>query len=759
MKQLLRDILNSTLFTPGGGRKLVFLPQSLRSDEDPGSRPRSSEIFSLPSDIFPSDCEIYQIPGVEDFVSRLLEKIPVDQPVRIFVFPPILHRRFLPDGLRAQFPMMDLGAIVLTSLLDAVAPGSLVWASMPETFCFTESSRPARERILKVAHPRLIVARDPSTSIFELGLHREFRLAGLLLEKGCRQDSVVRFFKFSQFDNDSQCSEAIADFMQLIQRAGGKTRFGFVLRDGIRPTAPWLYDAHHPDLAQRQADLTHLGEIQRLGDLVEVIRGIHSRADRSLNVDSSTREGVIIIDSRAITTDGTIDLGDPRYCASVPEDRQVQPGDICIRSIRGPRDRLVCAIVENGIPAATPSHNVITLRFRDSTLAQHAGFLVSYLRSSACSAFLQSQGLGLQVTPNHLLALPVPIADDPLRLAVESLGHAAAQFREWAEELETARGSLFESQSARNARINALSMARLAKQRYEAAALVSDFSQRVRTRFPHPIAFRWRTVESQHANLEGYIQVLECAEVTVTYLAVMALLLAKTVNKPVPWISQLAERISTTGRGTNMGDWLSILQDVKGGNFADNLPSTAPFIEVTRFQSNKRIEGSLRKLTDWRNDQSHGRGPKGSAVAVAFSEAFEQLKVLLESVEFLSDYPLRFVEETRRDTLRRITSYSFRELMGDHALVPIAQGETRDPELEAKSLYLTDRSGILHLLRPLFIGRECPVCHSWGTFFLDTLVKSGKQSEGKIVMKSLEHGHTCDDMDLVEAFRHWGMIQ
>ena len=126
---------------------------------------------------------------------------------------------------------------------------------------------------------------------------------------------------------------------------------------------------------------------------------------------------------------------------------------------------------------------------------------------------------------------------------------------------------------------------RLAKQRYEAALLVSDFRQRVRTRFPYPLAFRWRTVESQHPNLEGYQAVLECAEVAVTYLAIMALLLARSVQKPIRWLGEMARRISTTGHGTNMGDWVSILQEAGGTAFADGLPDTAPFIEVTGFQN------------------------------------------------------------------------------------------------------------------------------------------------------------------------------
>jgi hypothetical protein len=759
MKNLLREILKSTLFSPGDERKLVFVPQYLLSDKDNGKSPNLSWRSSISSDSFPSDCQIYRMPDGEDFLPCLIEKVPVDQPVRIFVFPPCLSPTIISDNLCAQYQSRNFGMMVLTSLLEAVADGSLVWASLPESCCGTHNSS-ARERIAKVAQPRLFLANDEPDFPVTFALKQFYiRTVGFLFEKGHRNEATVRYFKCPRLENEVQCSQAIADFKKLFNQPGGKTSFGFVLREGVPPTESWLYDARHPDLTRRQADLALFGAVRRMGDLVEVVRGFILHYEKKLLTERDSEEGVAVLEDHAIKADGTIDLDETRYRANVPAERQVQAGDICIRSNRGSGEPLVCAIVESGMPAATPGNGVITLRFHEPTLAQHSGFLASYIRSSAFLAFLQAHGVGNHVRASEILELPVPIADEPLLLAVEALGHAATQFREWAEELEIARSSLFETQSARNARINAMSIARLAKQRYEAAALVGDFCQRVRTRFPHPIAFRWRTVESQHANLEGYIQVLECAEVTVTYLAVMALLLAKAVNKPVPWLSQLSKRISTTGHGTNMGDWVSILQDVKGGKFADDLPDTAPFVEVTRFQLDKRVEDSLKKLAECRNDQSHGRGPKGSAAQEAFSEAKKQLEILLQGVEFLSDYPLRFVEETRRDTLRRTTNYSFRELLGDHALVPIAQGETPDAEIEAKSLYLNDRAGKLHLLRPLLIGRECPVCQSWGTFFLDTLARRNHQLPERIVIKSLEHGHTCDDMDLLAAFRHWGMIQ
>lgn len=756
MTNLLRQILDCALFTTSMACKLAFVPQYTGEDNEGPSR-SASGCTAFSPDAFPKDCKLLQLPSVEALPSGITEAIPTVGPVAVFVAPGITLRRHLPDRMRAQFPGMDLAEITLTLLAEIVAPGSLIWASLPQPFLSSQMSRMGRERIRKLCHLRLVVAADNSAIALGMNINSQFRMCGVLLEKGA-SDTVTRLFKCPLVTADQQCLEVISDLRRLLRSPGGKTQYGYVLREGIPGEGTWLYEAYHPDIVRREQDLAHLGGIQRIGDLFDAIRGIHPVFDAILLLDVNSNQGVAVLEARNIQPDGSIEFDDVRNRATVPPERQLRPGDICVRAIRSSQNTLTCAIIEPGMPTATVSQSVIVLRPRNAESARITNFLQSYLSSSACLSFLSARGLGLQVVASKLLDLPIPVADEPLRLAVESLGHAAIQFREWADELEAARGSLFDSQSARDARLTALSMGRLAKQRYEAAALVGDFRQRVRTRFPHPIAFRWRTVESQHANLEGYIQILECAEVAVTYLAVMALILAKSVDKRIPWLSQLSKRVSTTGHGTNMGDWISILQDVRGSVFAAGISDAAPFVEVTRFQADKQVEESLKKLAEWRNDQSHGRGPKGSAVETAFLESKQHLETFLQGIEFVSDYPLRFIEETRRDTFRRMTTYSFRELMGDHALVPIAHGETPDAEVEAKSLYLHDRSGRLHLLRPLLIGRDCPVCHSWGTFFLDTLEKKDNRRAERIVIKSMEHGHTCDDLDLVAAFRHWGMI-
>jgi hypothetical protein len=125
-------------------------------------------------------------------------------------------------------------------------------------------------------------------------------------------------------------------------------------------------------------------------------------------------------------------------------------------------------------------------------------------------------------------------------------------------------------------------------------------------------------------------------------------------------------------------------------------------------------------------------------------------------LDFLTDYPLYYVVDTKRDSFQGVTRYDYRQMMGDHALVPVSQGLSGNPEIEKESLYLADRAGQLHLLRPLLIGRHCPECQTWSSFFLDSAKVNTNSCS--IAMKSMEHGHTWDAPETLDAFRSWGMI-
>lgn len=112
------------------------------------------------------------------------------------------------------------------------------------------------------------------------------------------------------------------------------------------------------------------------------------------------------------------------------------------------------------------------------------------------------------------------------------------------------------------------------------------------------------------------------------------------------------------------------------------------------------------------------------------------------------------MESTRVDSLRKVNTYDFRSMVGDHPLVPLEKSETDILELEAQSFYLLDRSLKLHLVRPYLNMLTCPICSRRSTFCLDKF----DRKKGTCILKSLEHGHSAPSSSITQAFRQVGLL-
>lgn len=305
-------------------------------------------------------------------------------------------------------------------------------------------------------------------------------------------------------------------------------------------------------------------------------------------------------------------------------------------------------------------------------------------------------------------------------------------------ESQNAISSLFDFESARDARLHILSTGRIVKQRHVAGLQVQDLGYRVRNQFPHPIAFRWSSVEAAKIDLDGYSQVLDCAEATLCYLASLAILSVRAVDDGrIGYLKTMADRLHKTGHGTNMGDWVAILREVRSSKGLRRTSDLVPFYEVHRFLDDGDVDEAVTRLSDLRNDQSHGRRPKGREVVERFDEALRALRALIDAVSFLAEYPLRYIEETKRDSFMKTTTLQYRDIMGDHPHVPVRSCEVATEDIEAESLYAVEQSGKLHLFRPLLNRRECLKCGSWHTFYLDRY----RRSDDVCILKSMEDVH------------------
>ena len=287
--------------------------------------------------------------------------------------------------------------------------------------------------------------------------------------------------------------------------------------------------------------------------------------------------------------------------------------------------------------------------------------------------------------------------------------------------------------------------------------MVEDYRYRIRTQFPHPLAYQWRAVEAGKEDSEGYDQILNTAEIALCYLACMAVTATKSVEGgKVKWLGNIASNLCDKGHGTSMGDWMAILRETSKSKTLRKFEESIPFYEVVKLLSDEEMDAAVQRLKNKRDDNAHGRGPKGQkATREAYKEAKTDLETFFQAIDFLTEYPLRYIETTRRDSITKQTYYTYRELRGDHPFVPLGEDAYSDSELEAGSLYLIDRQNNLFLLRPLLVHKECPECGAWSTFYLDTY----DAKTGTPMMKSMQHGHISAEPDLADAFRFFGLIK
>jgi hypothetical protein len=288
-----------------------------------------------------------------------------------------------------------------------------------------------------------------------------------------------------------------------------------------------------------------------------------------------------------------------------------------------------------------------------------------------------------------------------------------------------------------------------------AARQLDDLGYRIRNLFPFPVALPWRKAQTAPRDLEGYHGILQCGESLTGYLAVLSILLSRCLGTSLGAVAGLRNKLATTEHGVSMSEWTEIVREVTGKEVSRAATATTPFVELTELM----VDGSdaydaLRGLTDMRNSLAHNRGPKGGQILGAFDDAFERLEERYRSSAWLVDYPVRLIEDTTWDSFTERGRYQYRELMGDHYLVQQRTATTRTPTLNKGRLYVTDRSGEMHLMSPLILWRECDDCHLPSAFFLDAFDRKARSCR----MRAMDHNHTIQRTDVVEALVSYGLV-
>lgn len=585
-------------------------------------------------------------------------------------------------------------------------------------------------------------------------VHHSFELAAIFLAPSRGEGTApIRMFRLS---SDADESAVMTDFQRLLMRNGGRGAFGYVLHGTDTAGESLSFDRHDPKLLARAADLSHLGATVPLDNLFSLLLLLHDAVDSNLYCERGVAGAVRVLSGRDLKRDGSIAPPDESTrWAQVPDDRCLSAGDILVQAIHRSTDPLLVAEVDSTVLPASALHTVIVMSPRRVMNMVERDFVLQYLRSEPARQLLLgvrtgSVGLGLSA----LRQLLVPQPDEELSAAFQDLANAAEQFDAWRGEATDLLQSVFHGESAGMARARLVRSGRLLRLRADAAAILDDESHAIRTRFPYPIAYRWREVEALRSagNLETmYGRLLATAEVLLCYVANLALAFTKRMSIELGSVANIRAQLDR-GRGLGFGDWVAVVKEVCDSRKYRNLPDAGPLASLRSILASSESNDACVRLTARRNDLAHGRIVDNVDLQEAVDAAMSDLLTLLREADCLTDIPLIHVTAVRWDSMRRQARISYRELVGDHPIVPTRSIDYPESNVEEDSLYVLDDRHCLHLLRPFLTGRTCPKCRSWSTFHVD------RASDSEIFLKSLEHGHDTSDASLIEPLRQVGVL-
>jgi len=585
------------------------------------------------------------------------------------------------------------------------------------------------------------------------GLHSDFTAAAVLLRACAAERPPLKVFRFSGRDEAAATEK---DLRALLTRRGGRTRNGYVACQLPEPVESLAFELHDPAVADRRADLASFGGVQELEELFDRLPTVHPADSARVLLPVEKPGAVRLIGGRDISRDGTITPpSDDTLWGQIPDRCLLAVGDILLRAIQRSTDPggfVLAEVTAQDLPAAA-SNTTIALRPRSGLDPQQLRFALMFLRTPAARTLMPTTDAGVRVLGSQLSRLPIPQPDETLATALDDMAAARSRLEAWQAEADELLSSVFLEKSASVARSKIIASGQVLRLRVEAASLLDDLGHIVRTRFPYPIASRWREAEAMTSTptaQDAFAAVLDATEVLLCYTAQLALALAWNAGIELGSAAAIRTKLASGRTGPGFGDWAFVLEEVSAPRKLRDLPPPHPLHDIATLLGTKNAAQARQRLSDYRNDQSHQRRIHPVDLPQATTAALADLVLLLKAARFLADWPLLYITDVHWDTLTRTATVDYREMTGDHPVVPTRTMTVSRNDLETDSLYLRDSGHELHLLRPFLTGRDCPSCYLWSTFHVDRAPKD------KIILKSLEHGHilTDDTPDLRASLQH-----
>lgn len=644
------------------------------------------------------------------------------------------------------------GAVLMHEALNTLPRGTSVSFLAPASTLSLATHAPLRREIVE-EHGFSWLIFIGGTMIE--GLHSALSLAVIVCEVGTTSDNHVRFVDL----RGREPAKWEREVRSASKRAGGEIGRSIVLPQAQLGDDPWLYERYTKAYHASRADLTAIGELLPLDELVEsIVTGLVPRhspvqlqpvGEEEFEPPAGT---VPLLGGREVTPTGIVTPG--HYwaeAATIPEKCRVRAGDVLFRTItRGPG--LVATVAPSGLAAAF-AHSVLRLRWKPEVPTQVRELLVAWLSSERATQAIEVSMLGdiLRLTGSALRRLEVPYPSEKVMAALSGLSENEAWYRSRANAALTARHAVFAAKTYAESVPLLLEAQRAEGERVTAAEDSQRFEYRVRNYFPHPIALRRERLEVLPHGKERLGEALECAEHLVHYLALCGLVQLHTMNPEAAIPSKSLASTAKDGalRMTWGTSWQVLREAVASTTRASDVLAL-PIPQLTLLEGlttkndtpGSRAEAMLRNQ---RNSESHlHRMPEPDLRELSESVS-AALDEMLEAVRFLADLPLVFVRDYAIDPFTGERSALFEFLRGASVVFERRRQRVKE-ELPRGCLGLLRHDGRFHRLAPWLHLHTCELCKRPEVFVFN------RKERAAVTYVAMETGHPWEDPRMVEVF-------
>jgi hypothetical protein len=651
-----------------------------------------------------------------------------------------------PFGRMDRAARHDRSEIAAANVLAVLPPSCDFLAAFPRTILAGGRSEAPIGRVLRERHLRAVVELAGSSVLG--GVDPRFRAC--LVHLSPVAPDTVAFLSIAETELEPR---DLGKQLNELRSGRPRTTAGFALASaGLDLDSGILPAQLDPETERRLAEAVAIGELRRVDELFDVIRG----ARPTLRTRSEPEQGDLpVLTARRMRAGRVTTADEPEWCPAA-DGTELLAGDLVVRAIGDPRRPLVVAeVTEEDLPLVV-GRNLLALRPKPPLGSAERTVLRGFLGSHRFALQLRSRQVGsVQLNLSEIASALVPVPDPDLREAFATVEAATEAFEAWAAEGRELLAMSLDAEDLNQARTQLLAASALLRQRASAGALLDDLGHRIATRFPLPLAYRWRIAMAARGGSDELDAILRTQEVTLSYLATLALVSAREGDLELGHLKDLRSRLGTRRAGISLGDWRAILAEVAQSRAFRRLDDAHPLVEVRSYFATPDVVEASDRLTELRHGRAHLRELAPGELANTLSGAWRDLEQLITAAEWITDYPLLRIMETRWDSLDRTNLVLFRELAGDSPVVPLAEMHSGSNDVEAGSLYVRSGRGDLLLMRPFMLGEDCPSCGHWSTFLPDRT-----RNSGFVEYKSLEHGHSIETTESVSrALSQVGLLE